>query len=403
MLGKNVHKKPFLTVMVGAAMLAAPTFAVELTGSISAEGRFFGQSSQYAGQKNGSGVSLVVEPEFYHQTEDYADTFTFAPFMRLDPYDSDREHVDIRELNWLHVEDEWETKIGFGKVFWGVTESNHLVDIINQTDLVESPDGEDKLGQPMVQVSFFKDWGTVRLFALPYFRERTYPGKEGRLRTPNVIDTDNPVYESSMKQRHLDAAIRYEKTLGDWDIGLAHFSGTSREARLVVGTNAGGENVWIPHYDVIDQTSADVQLTKDAWLWKLESISRSGQGERFFAASGGVEYTFFDIKGSGKDIGLLAEYHRDDRGVNAPSTFLQDDIFLGTRLVMNDVPDTQLLAGVMFDRLTKARSYSVEASRRLSDTWKIEVEARAFAGHGNAGEAVLRTEDYAFIRLARYF
>ncbi|MDD7885073.1 hypothetical protein [Flavivirga sp. 57AJ16] len=37
-----------------------------------------------------------------------------------------------------------------------MTESNHLVDIINQTDAVETFDGEEKLGQPMVQLS----WGT---------------------------------------------------------------------------------------------------------------------------------------------------------------------------------------------------------------------------------------------------
>ena len=30
-----------------------------------------------------------------------------------------------------------------GKVFWGVNESNHLVDIINQTDLVENSDTEE--------------------------------------------------------------------------------------------------------------------------------------------------------------------------------------------------------------------------------------------------------------------
>jgi hypothetical protein len=33
----------------------------------------------------------------------------------------------------------------------------HLVDIINQTDGVESIDGEDKLGQSMMAFSLFKD------------------------------------------------------------------------------------------------------------------------------------------------------------------------------------------------------------------------------------------------------
>ena len=49
--------------------------------------------------------------------------------------------------------------------FWGVTETAHRVDILNQTDQVESFDGEDKLGQPMVNFSWSKDWGTLDLYA----------------------------------------------------------------------------------------------------------------------------------------------------------------------------------------------------------------------------------------------
>jgi len=54
--------------------------------------------------------------------------------------------------------------------FWGVTEFQHLVDIINQTDLVENIDTEDKLGQPMINLALINDWGTVDLFIMPYFR-----------------------------------------------------------------------------------------------------------------------------------------------------------------------------------------------------------------------------------------
>ena len=97
--------------------------------------------------------------------------------------DSERTHFDIRELFGLWVFERWELGVGIRKVFWGVTESQHLVDIINQTDLVDSIDGEEKLGQPMVNVSIPHEWGTVDLFILPYFRERTFPGRDG---TPQV-------------------------------------------------------------------------------------------------------------------------------------------------------------------------------------------------------------------------
>ena len=67
-------------------------------------------------------------------------------------------NFDIRELNYLLFGETWEVRLGVDKVFWGTTEFVHLVDIVNQTDLVEDVDGEDKLGQPTVNLSVPSDW-----------------------------------------------------------------------------------------------------------------------------------------------------------------------------------------------------------------------------------------------------
>ena len=94
-------------------------------------------------------------PELY--LEDAAGrSLTFAPFFRYDNTDSRRTHADLREAYLLLFgeigEGEWELRVGVDQVFWGVTESQHLVDIVNQVDFVEHPAGEAKLGQPMVQL-----------------------------------------------------------------------------------------------------------------------------------------------------------------------------------------------------------------------------------------------------------
>ena len=107
--------------------------------------------------------------------------FTTQLFVREDSMDDERSHADIRELSWLYYSDDWELRLGISKVFWGVAESQHLVDIINQTDAVENVDGEDKLGQPMINLTLIRDWGNVDLFVLPYLRERTFTGVNGLL------------------------------------------------------------------------------------------------------------------------------------------------------------------------------------------------------------------------------
>ena len=386
--------------------ISAPSLssAGDLTGFVALENRTFFEAPNSQRQNMSNGPSLVIEPEYYHVTENRNNTITFRPFARIDQYDSKRNHWDIRQLDWVHAQNEWEFRAGVSKVFWGVTESNHLVDIINQTDTVESTDGEEKLGQPMLQFGMFKDWGTLRLFYLPYFRERTFAGVEGRLRGEKPIEADRTTYDSEAQRWHPDAAIRYTKILGDWDIGLAHFSGTSREPVFLESTSTTGENILTPHYDLIDQTSADIQYTKEGWLWKGEAITRTGQGRRFAALTAGVEYTLYQIANSNMDLGLLTEYQFDDRDGQAPGTLADNDVFAGMRLTFNDPQDTAILGGASIDNNTQGMLFFLEAERRIGNNWKVEVDARLSANiKHNAPEAGFRKDSHLQIRLARYF
>lgn len=347
--------------------------------------------------------SAVLQPEFYRQLENSKDSFTFVPFVRADQYDSERSHADIRELTWLKVGEDYEWRLGIRKLFWGVTESQHLVDIVNQTDLVENIDTEDKLGQPMVNLALIRDWGTVNVFILPGFRARTFPGVEGRLRTGPRVDADQASYESAHGRRHVDYALRWSKSVSGWDIGLSQFYGTAREPRLLPGVDSAGAPVLIPRYDLIHQTGLDLQLTAGSWLWKLEAIRRSGQGPTYSALTGGFEYTFTGAFGTAMDLGLIAEYLYDNRGANAPTPF-QDDVMMGLRLALNDAQSSELLIGVIDDRRSAARLFNLEASRRIGGHFKLSLEARAFAGASATDpQYAWRRDDYLQLELARYF
>ena len=232
--------------------------AAEWSGHIAAEPRLFPQAPLSSAQHKEGNLSIVFQPEFYHEWANGDMSLTVESYLRLDQHDSKRTHFDIRELFWQKVADSWELRIGIGKVFWGVAESQHLVDIINQTDLVENIDGEDKLGQPMVNLTWIQSWGTVDFFILPFFRERTFPGEEGRLRFPLPVDTDHAIYESDAEERHVDWAIRWSHTLGDFDIGAAHFYGTSREPGLV----HRGINTWSGNLEKVSNLFKDLSAQK---------------------------------------------------------------------------------------------------------------------------------------------
>jgi len=242
------------------------------------------------------------------------------------------------------------------------------------------------------------------MFVLPYFRERTFPGEAGRLRSIPRVDTEeDALYENSRKQKHIDYALRWAQTFGMWDMGISHFYGTNRDPRLVPATNRNGDPILLPYYELMHQTGLDVQATLDSWLLKLEAIRRSGNTETYRAATTGVEYTFYGVFGSPLDAGLVAEYLYDSRGNYAPTPF-QDDIMLGLRLTPNDSQSTEFLLGVVADRRTAVRAYSLEASRRLTDHVKLGVESRIFAGASSQDPLYsFRRDNYIQLDLGYYF
>ena len=348
--------------------------------------------------------SFLLQPEFYYDWPNGNDHLTVVPMARLDFSDDRRRRFDLREFNWLHAAPTWDVLVGIGKVFWGVTESRHLVDVINQTDLVEDSDGEDKLGQPMLRLALARDWGTLTFFVLPYFRQPTYPGGEGRLRAGLVVDTDNAQFESSLKEWHPDVAARWTHALGDWDVAAGYFSGTSREPRFTLATRGDGEPRLIPIYDQMDQANLELQWTVEAWLWKLEAITRWGHGDRFSAVVAGFEYTFFNLLGTTLDLGVLGEYLYDGRSAAAPGTPFENDVFVGARLAFNDVGSTSILAGGIVDDKSGATFALIEASRRIGDRWTIELEGRAFLNIPSTDLLYsVRKDDYVQLRLSRFF
>lgn len=377
----------------------------DFSASVAAEVRVFPNDPAYPGQDDSLfSPSVAVEPEIVYEWNDGDDRITVVPFARWDADDDERTHVDLRKAHWLRFGDDWDLVVGIDKVFWGVTESRHLVDIINQTDGVEDIDNEDKLGQPMINLTLQRDWGALGVFVLPGLRERTFPDEGARLSGPLPVLEDDATYESGAEQAHVDFALRWSHVIGDWDIGLAHFHGTGREPRLLRGLDSGGNPALIPRYDQIDQTGLDAQFTGDATLWKFEAITRGGQGDRFFAAVGGFEHTLFGVFDSSTDIGFLAEYLYDGRDDDAPFTAADNDLFLGSRLTLNDPQDTTLLAGAFVDLDTQAVLVSIEAERRLGEDWKLELEGRAFVDvPADDVFAGIRDDDFLTLRLTRFF
>ncbi|MEE2693990.1 MAG: hypothetical protein VX884_00750 [Pseudomonadota bacterium] len=382
------------------ADIVSPSFS-EISGYVSGEVAFFPKVG-LLGVEDRALFSLAAEPEYYLEYEEGA-TMTLRPFYRFDSADPNRTHGDIRELLFQDSWTDWHLSIGVGKVFWGVVESKHLVDIVNQTDVLEGPNGEAKLGQPMVHLSTNFGSGFLDLFIMPYFRQRDFPSRSGRFRGAVLIDPDKSTYETRLERWHPDVAMRYSASPGNWDLGLAQFYGISREPSLALGINDDGNAVLVPTYEIISQTSLDLQLTSGVWLWKLEGLVRSDQKnvfgveQNYYSAVAGVEHNMYGFAGTYADLGILVEYMRDSR-LRAATDPLNHDIFFGGRLALNDEADSQALVGALQDINSSTRQYFIEASRRITDGVKLTLEAQLFSAVG-ADDPLQGLKDDDFLRL----
>lgn len=349
--------------------MAAPGWDAE----IGLEQRHFFQDSLFG--KPDNNVSLRGRIGTVYDFSDGQDLIEFVARTRVDERDSKRTGSDIQDLAWTHLAGDWEWRTGIRKVFWGVTESHHLVDIINQTDLAEGVTGEEKLGQPMINASWLQDWGSIDFYLLPGFRERRFPGLEGRPGALVTLDERNAQYASSPQRT--DGAVRAKISLNGWEMGLSHFSGLSREPEFL---QTASENVFQPYYPVIDQTGLELQYNVNAWLFKLEAITRSGmQGGRYSASTNGFEYTQTGLFDSVADLGWVVEYNFDDRKANGPDPN-ERDWLLATRLSVNDAANTSLFTGISIDSVSYERLLTLEMRTRLKDDWGLSVDGVFFHG-----------------------
>jgi hypothetical protein len=302
--------------------------------------------------------------------------------------------VDLQDLSVSVIGDRWELSVGMKEIFWGAAESRRLVDGVNQRDLVGGGEDYVRMGQLLVDLTAIRSWGTIDVLLLPWFRERVFDGHSGLLWSPLRVDARRAVYGPGAGTWRLDWAVRWRHTLGPIDVGLSHLQGNLREPGFVETTNAAGQAVLAPRYDVGGQTGLDLQAATGRWIWKLEAVTADPEPGRHVAAAGGIEY------GVGDFLAMFVEYAWDSRGREATTSF-GDDFFVGGRLFL---PDGQVRTGIFLDRRTWNTVASVAVDWRVGNSATVGLEVGAFLGDSSLEPPLGRRQQTRIsIRMSRYF
>lgn len=345
----------------------------DTTASLSLQSRIFAHKEPGKGSTDRVDVALQLSLE--GQPELGESSFLSYRLRYLQTEHSSRSHGDVEVLKYVRLGSNWELSFGIDRIFWGVTESQHLVDIINQDDLLDAFHGEEKLGQPMINYNYLTRFGVLESYILLAHREKEFLPERYRLSGHLVIDNENPRYESAAAEHRLGVALRWSHSVESWDFALSYFEGTARDPMLIADD---GSDHLIPFYPVIEQTGVEAQLTLDSTLWKLEAIHLDSATESYRASVLGVEYAHIGAFDTDIGLGYIAEYHFDDRRDEYLSGF-QNDIFVGIRLTHNNSASTEWLGGVMHDLDNKREVARLQFETRFNSYWNFSVDAWYFS------------------------
>lgn len=331
----------------------------------------------------------IAESQLVWLDEEADNQLVAELFYLYDAVDEKRRHFDVREFYWLHQADNWETQVGIGKVFWGVTESRNIVNIINQQDVAYGLDKSYRLGQLLLRGTVDTEQGVFSLFMLPYFRAQTYAGPKN----PAFITDASPIYQDDAKENHIDWAARYSHYIDEHEFALSCFTGTNRTPVYIMQNDA-----LRPLYRQATQLGLEYQLSSEGWLWKLEAVRQSIKDkDTFFATVFGFEYTFVGIH-EDIDLGLLAEVNWDERGHDS-GELLQNDTFFAARFTFNDVDSSELLLGLAVDNIHPGQFWQISGTTRFGEAWKTTLSGFFFHLSGEDPLASRLNNNNSFVEL----
>ncbi|WP_237716146.1 hypothetical protein [Moritella dasanensis] len=310
-------------------------------------------------------VSIALSPHIEASSERNNMVYTVHPFIRIDERDDERTHIDLREFKAALVTKKWQASIGFDQVYWGVMENHHLVDIVNQTDYNESPNGEDKLGQPMLRLGINLNDALLEAMLLIGYREAAMPTPGARF----SFENDNSYeYEGWGEEYHPDIALRYSKSIKNIDLGVSYFGGHTRTPEL--RSQTVGDPVW--YVNLVDQVSVEVNADLGRIELKAEVLYKVVEDQSTRAMVLGTEFKLIQNKNVG--VNLLAEYSWDQHGVDAFDNSFQNDLFAGARITLFGLNDSEILLGHNYDFDFSSQHGFVQAKVNVTKKLSVGIE-----------------------------
>jgi len=296
----------------------------------------------------------------------------------------DQSLINVEELTFNYGAGPLDFRIGVGDVSWGHSDVRSPVDVMAPRAVFLDAYNGARLGQPLLGLSAFSQWGDLEAVVFPFPRSPYMGGRLQRTWNGSSVRSELGWGESPI------GGIRMTRVLGSTDIALSYVHGGERT--LWISSDRPGEaNVVIPS---LRQGGLEVQLELGSVVLHTEGSLAERDGDNEARIVAGAEwypkpYLTFMI-----EQGLTSL----ERSQASP---LVDDIMLGGQLVTEEI---RFSSQVFIDPDSGNQHYFVEARWTPTGRTAFELQLITWAGDTTQEpELALRQGNVLRASLLRYF
>ena len=304
--------------------------------------------------------------------------------IQLDVQAIDASLVNIEELTFNYTAGPFDLRIGVGDVSWGLSDVRSPVDAMAPRAVFFDAYNGARLGQPLLGLSAFSEWGDLEAVIFPFPRP---PHMGGRLkRTWN----GSSVRSGPKWGERPIGGLRIARVLGSTDIALSYVHGGER-ALWISSDGPGEASVVIPS---LRQAGVELQRALGSVVLHTEGSLAKRDGDTEARIVAGAEWYPKPYLTLMVEQGLTSLRR-------AQTSPLVDDIMLGGQLITEEIRFSNL---AFIDPKSGNRHYFIEARWTPTARTAIEVELITWAGDATQEPGLaLRQRNVLRASLLRYF
>ena len=372
--------------MIRLVALIVPSLLLsfDIQGYIGSEYRAFDNENS---SKAKHSSALEVNIELKHRGSEYSFAST-ADFLK-DFDDSSRTYARLNEIYLTKHFENSDFSVGRRVYFMGALEVLNPVDIISRQNFGrDALDDRYRIGTYMAMYEYYSDEVQVSLSAFGSERADEFGSASS---VYNIFQTNiSKKLQSQNSKNSPSIMLKVQGTL-DEEYALDYAIGILRgyDAQRTFSQKLEQEQ-WLSTTAFTYNT-----LALDNTLYKFEARvsdidkNKEARMDDYIYWGAGIEHTLAAVY-ENTDVGLLAEYYNwvrlDSNYMSSDSmmVLMQNDLFLGLRVAMNNSSSTEIVGGVIVDLVdSNEQSYYTQVKSRIFDTFLLDLDLRYLSPSNN--------------------